>query len=77
MLIQVSYIKALDWYLIFSFLFVLGSVLEYVTVIMRADIRNWRKKRGSTDLNTVELAPVKQVCTLVSFASDLNIRYLS
>lgn len=44
--LQVSYIKAIDSYLIVSFLFVFGVLLEYIAVLMHSQHNVKKKMKG-------------------------------
>ena len=41
---QVSYIKLADWYLIISFLFIFGVLIEYTIVLYLTELEQKRKK---------------------------------
>ncbi|XP_031553956.1 gamma-aminobutyric acid receptor subunit beta-2-like [Actinia tenebrosa] len=53
---KVSYVKAIDWYLIGCFLFVIGVLVEYTMVLYLENVHNKKSKRGCRRKNNVEEA---------------------
>ncbi|KXJ12727.1 glycine receptor subunit alphaZ1 [Exaiptasia diaphana] len=78
---KVSYIKAMDLYLIVSFLFVFGAVMEYIAVLSYIDLMNHRKslekKFDTSDTTTVddekaEEKPLKEKDTMSPHAVQVS-----
>ena len=44
-ILQVSYVKAIDWYLICCFLFVFGVLVEYTIVLYLENVGQRKKKK--------------------------------
>ncbi len=46
---KVSYVKAIDWYLLLCLIFVFGSILEYTFIAFMINVRNKNKKKALTN----------------------------
>ena len=46
---KVSYVKAIDWYLLLCLIFVFGSILEYTFVAYMINVRARRKRKALLD----------------------------
>lgn len=46
---KVSYVKAIDWYLLLCLIFVFGSILEYTFIAFMINVRTKNKKKASTN----------------------------
>lgn len=46
---KVSYVKAIDWYLLLCLIFVFGSILEYTFIAFMINVRTKNKKKVSTN----------------------------
>lgn len=46
---KVSYVKAIDWYLLLCLIFVFGSILEYTFIAFMINVRNKSKKKSFTN----------------------------
>lgn len=46
---KVSYVKAIDWYLLLCLIFVFGSILEYTFIAFMINVKNKSKKKPSMD----------------------------
>lgn len=44
---KVSYVKAIDWYLLLCLIFVFGSILEYTFIAFMINVRTKNKKKAS------------------------------
>lgn len=46
---KVSYVKAIDWYLLLCLIFVFGSILEYTFIAFMINVRNKNNKNALTN----------------------------
>lgn len=46
---KVSYVKAIDWYLLLCLIFVFGSILEYTFIAFMINVRNKNNKKALTN----------------------------
>ena len=60
--LQVSYVKAIDWYLICCFLFVFGVLVEY-TIVLYLDNIGQRKRKKKELQKKLEIEERKKVHT--------------
>ena len=69
--LQVSYVKALDMYFIISFLFVFGAMLEYVAVMVHGQTKKGKQLAPNDSLQKsfteVKLCTPIYRCSLLSF----------
>ena len=61
---KVSYVKAIDWYLLMCLIFVFGSILEYTFVAYIINIRNKSKPKPAPSR---ESTTSSKVCLFVCF----------
>ena len=75
---KVSYVKAIDWYLLLCLIFVFGSILEYTFVAYIINIRNKNKRKSLSyrESTTSSNCKVRTIYFFPIFEEALS-RYLS
>lgn len=73
---KVSYVKAIDWYLLLCLIFVFGSILEYTFIAFMINVRNKNKKKALTNGEVNSESKVKTFFLLCFMINKRLIKYL-